>query len=33
MSGFMKRIDKNAQVLNVADLASLAATAEVTWKA
>ena len=33
LSGFMKRIDKNAQVLNVADLASLAAAAEVTAKA
>jgi [acyl-carrier-protein] S-malonyltransferase len=28
LSGFMKRIDKNAQILNVADVASLEATAE-----
>jgi [acyl-carrier-protein] S-malonyltransferase len=28
LSGFMKRIDKNAQMLNVADAASLAATVE-----
>ena len=26
LSGFMKRIDKNAQMLNVADVASLEAT-------
>lgn len=29
LTGFMKRIDKNAQVLNVADLGSLEATAKV----
>jgi [acyl-carrier-protein] S-malonyltransferase len=29
LSGFMKRIDKNAQMLNVADVASLEATAKV----
>jgi len=28
LTGFMKRIDRNAQVLNVADLASLEATAK-----
>jgi [acyl-carrier-protein] S-malonyltransferase len=28
LSGFLKRIDKTAQVLNVADLASLEATAQ-----
>jgi [acyl-carrier-protein] S-malonyltransferase len=28
LSGFMKRIDKNAQMLNVADVASLEVTAE-----
>ncbi len=28
LSGFMKRIDKNAQMLNVADVASLEATAK-----
>jgi [acyl-carrier-protein] S-malonyltransferase len=28
LSGFMKRIDKNAQILNVADLASLESTVE-----
>lgn len=28
LSGFMKRIDKNAQMLNVADMATLAATAQ-----
>jgi [acyl-carrier-protein] S-malonyltransferase len=26
LSGFMKRIDRNAQILNVADLASLEST-------
>jgi [acyl-carrier-protein] S-malonyltransferase len=29
LSGFMKRIDKNAQLLNVADVASLEATAKI----
>jgi len=29
LSGFMKRIDKNAQMLNVADVASLEATAKI----
>ena len=29
LSGFMKRIDKNAQMLNVADVASLETTAKV----
>jgi [acyl-carrier-protein] S-malonyltransferase len=29
LTGFMKRIDKSAQVLNVADIASLEATAKV----
>ena len=29
LTGFMKRIDKTVQALNVADAASLAATAEV----
>ena len=28
LTGFMKRIDKNVQVLNVADFASLEATAK-----
>jgi [acyl-carrier-protein] S-malonyltransferase len=28
LSGFMKRIDKNVQILNVADVASLEATAK-----
>jgi len=28
LSGFMKRIDKSAQMLNVADLASLESTAK-----
>jgi [acyl-carrier-protein] S-malonyltransferase len=29
LTGFMKRIDKDAQVLNVSDVASLTATAQV----
>jgi [acyl-carrier-protein] S-malonyltransferase len=29
LSGFMKRIDKNAQMLNVADAASLEATVKI----
>jgi [acyl-carrier-protein] S-malonyltransferase len=29
LSGFMKRIDKTAQMLNVADVASLEATAKI----
>jgi len=29
LSGFMKRIDKNVQMLNVADVASLEATGKV----
>ncbi len=31
LSGFMKRIEKGAQILNVADVASLEATARMLW--